>query len=102
MQEQQAELGARLQDKQLQVVKAAEQFRPVMANLEKVWRLFCFVCLVFCLTRFKSVQLFSIEHVSCPSMSAGASCKQIVGCKGTASGWIAISLLPMCISVMAS
>lgn len=45
MQEQQAELGARLQDKQLQVVKAAEQFQPVMANLDKVWRLFCFVCL---------------------------------------------------------
>lgn len=37
MQEQQAELEARLQHKQLEVMKAAEQFRPVMANLEKVW-----------------------------------------------------------------
>ena len=36
MQEQQAELEASLQEKQLQVVKAAEQFQPVMANLEKV------------------------------------------------------------------
>ena len=37
MQEQQAELEARLQHKQLQLVKAAEQFQAVMANLEKVW-----------------------------------------------------------------
>ena len=37
MQEQQAEIEARLQHKQLQVVRAAEQFKPVMANLEKVW-----------------------------------------------------------------
>lgn len=36
MQEQQAELEAQLQHKQVEVTKAAEQFRPVMANLEKV------------------------------------------------------------------
>ena len=95
MQEQQAELEARLQDKQLQVVKAAEQFQPVMANLEKVWHepvmsLLSWFCMSdMCLTKFNNVQLFSVEHVSCPSMSAGASCKQNVGCKGTVSGRIA-------------
>lgn len=36
MQQQQTELEAKLQHKQQQVATAAEQFRPVMANLEKV------------------------------------------------------------------
>ena len=36
MQEQQAELEASLQQKQLEVMQAADQFQPVISNLEKV------------------------------------------------------------------
>ncbi len=36
MQEQQAELQASLQQKQLEVMQAADQFQPVISNLEKV------------------------------------------------------------------
>lgn len=43
MQEQQAELEASLQQKQLEIVQAAERFQPVIANLEKV----CILLLAF-------------------------------------------------------
>ena len=36
MQNHQAELSSSLQHKQLQVVQAAEQFQPIVSNLEKV------------------------------------------------------------------
>ena len=45
MQQEQAELEARLQHKQLQVVTAAQQFRPVMANLDKVCQSSCYISL---------------------------------------------------------
>jgi len=40
MQEQQAELEASLQQKQLEVMQAADQFQPVITNLEKVCVMF--------------------------------------------------------------
>ena len=54
MQEQQAELEARLQQKQLEVMQAADQFQPVISNLEKV-------CVMF------AVQLMGYKLMYCVS-----------------------------------
>ena len=54
MQEQQAELEASLQQKQLEVMQAADQFQPVITNLEKV-------CVMF------TVQFMGYKLMSCVS-----------------------------------
>lgn len=54
MQEQRAELEASLQQKQLEVMQAADQFQPVTTNLEKV-------CVMF------AVQFMEYNVMSCVS-----------------------------------
>ena len=56
MQEQQADIEISLQQKQLEVVQAANEFQPVIANLEKVRLNCCCLCAV-------AQQLVSHVHV---------------------------------------
>ncbi len=72
MQEQQAELEASLQQKQLEVMQAADQFQPVITNLEKV-------CVMF------GCSLYGVQADVLCVMTAGASGQQTLGNK--ASPW---------------
>ena len=78
MQEQQAELEARLQHKQLQLVRAAEQFQPVMANLEKVWHQPVMSHLSwFCMSEIYACQKSRLSSSSMLNMSAAPACLQV-------------------------
>ena len=97
MQEQQAVLEAGLQQKQLEVVQAAEQFQPVIANLEKVHPLSLLASSKYlrCWTLQSNTNTQPLSFHSCqprwvlinslPALTAGASCQQAVGCTSSAS-----------------